>query len=135
MWRKLLLIVLSTAASILAVEALARLLGVQAKFAPLALSGSVAMRSIDGVVLWRERYPRFDEDDLRRAAADDDGFTILGLGDSILYGVGQPREGTYLERARQALAERSPRRVNILNLTVPGYNTMQENALYKEVEE
>src|SRR5262249_37019704 len=60
-------------------------------------------------------------------------FTIVGLGDSIMYGVWQTKEETYLEVARRTLSGRTDRPVEMLNLAVPGYNTVQEDAVYKEI--
>jgi lysophospholipase L1-like esterase len=89
---------------------------------------------IDGVEIWREKYPRYEPEDIRRAAADPNAFTILGLGDSIMHGGIVPKEQTYLEHTRRALAQRVSKNVAVLNLAVPGYNTMQENVVYGEIE-
>jgi len=131
----LLLVVIATVVATLAAEALARVLGVWPTLGqPVSVRG-VATRTVDGVPLWSDKYPRYDGDDLRRMANDRDAFKIIGLGDSILYGVLQPKEGTYLEQVRHALASRMKRRVEILNMAVPGYNTRQEDAVFKEVED
>jgi hypothetical protein len=50
-----------------------------------------------------------------------------------MYGVSLPKEATYLEQARRALAARSGTTIDVLNLAVPGFNTMQENAVHAEV--
>jgi hypothetical protein len=65
------------------------------------------MRTVNGVVLWQAHDPRARAEDIARAAAADDAFTVLGLGDSIMYGVGQTKEQTYLEliaAARESLS-------------------------------
>lgn len=118
---KIALALASTALTVLALELLLRF----AVGAPL--------RTVDGIVLWSVRSPRSDGADIERAANDRDAFTIVGLGDSIMYGVSVSKDATYLEHARRILAQRSKRRIEILNLAVPGYNTVQENAVHKEV--
>jgi lysophospholipase L1-like esterase len=118
---KVVLAVASTALTILALEFVLRF----AEGEPL--------RIVDGIVLWSVRSPRSDPADIERAAHDRDAFTIVGLGDSIMYGVSVPKEATYLEHARRILAQRSKRRIEILNLAVPGYNTVQENAVHEEL--
>ncbi len=95
-----------------------------------SLQGSPT-REVGGVVLWQHAEPRADVESLS-AARVDGVFQILGLGDSILFGVGLAADQTYLEEARRSLAE-SGREVRIINLATPGFNTMQENAAYAEV--
>jgi len=119
---KVILALVSTALTILAAEALLRF----AEGAPL--------RIVDGVVLWSTRSPRCDREDIQRAADDSAAFKIVGLGDSIMYGVSEPKEKTYLEQVRRELGRRSSRRVEILNMAVPGYNTIQEYTVYKEID-
>jgi lysophospholipase L1-like esterase len=123
----------STLVAILAAEGLARTLGVGASFGQLIFVRGVSTRMVDGVPLWDDKHPRCNREDIRRAATDRSAFKIIGLGDSIMYGVWQPKETTYLEETRRALAGRTKRTVEILNLAVPGYNTLQENAVYKEI--
>ena len=130
-----LLALVSTGLAVCAVEVVARMMGAGTRFGQLLNIRDVATRTVNGVPLWSPQLPRYDSDDLQRVAQNRDAFTILGLGDSILYGVGQPREATYLEQARRSLAGRSSRRVEVLNLAVPGFNTAQENAVYAEVDE
>jgi hypothetical protein len=125
----------STVIAILAAEAVTRIIGVPPEFGRLMPIKGMPTRVVDGVVLWSPDDLRYDDDDIRRVSTDRSAFKIIGLGDSIMYGVGQPEEGTYLEQTRRVLAGRSTRPVEILNLAVPGYNTMQENAVYKEIEE
>ena len=92
-----------------------------------------ASRTVDGVPLWNSANPRCDEGDLERAAKHRDAFAIVGLGDSIMYGVSQAKEETYLEVARRSLVGRANRAVEVLNLAVPGYNTVQEDVVYEEI--
>jgi lysophospholipase L1-like esterase len=125
----------ATLLAILAVEVLARAIGLRGEFGQLLPLDGVPTRTVDGVTLWADRHPRYDSEDVRRARADPDAFTILGLGDSIMYGAHQHKEDTYLEQTRRLLAARSPRTVHVLNLATPGYNTLQENAAYKEIED
>jgi lysophospholipase L1-like esterase len=127
------LVVLATILSLLAMEAVARMFGSGPTLGEMMLVRGTPTRSVDGVPLWDDGAPRYDADDLRRISNDDRGFKILGLGDSILYGVLLPKEETYLEQTRRLLARRSTRPVEVLNLAVPGYNTMQEDAAYKEI--
>lgn len=129
------LVILSTALALVIAETLARTIGAGLRFGQLMHVRDIATRTVNGVPLWQSGHPRYDDDDLRRAGQDRDAFTVLGLGDSILYGVGQPKDATYLEQARQALAGRTSRRVDVLNLAVPGFNTAQENAVFAEVGE
>ena len=128
------LILASIVVALVVTEAITRLVGVQARFGRLLFVRGVATRVVDGVPMWATRDPRYDAEDLHRAAADRDGFKIVALGDSILYGVSLAKDETYLEQARHVLASRTRRTVDILNLAVPGYNTMQEAVAYKEIE-
>jgi len=128
------LVVVSTILALVAAEILARCVGSGPKFGQLIYVRGVPTRSVDGVALWSDAHPRCDSEDIQRAAADRSAFTVVGLGDSIMYGVSQPKEATYLEQARRVLASRSKRRVEMLNLAVPGYNTLQESAVYKELD-
>jgi hypothetical protein len=92
-----------------------------------------AIRTVDGVALWAEKHPRARPEDIARAAAAEDAFVVLGLGDSIMYGMALAKEETYLERMRLALAERTARPIEVLNLAVQGYNTAQEDAVHREL--
>lgn len=127
------LAVVSAVLALLAAEMAARILRPRSAFNRLMAIPGEQTTTVDGVELWRERVPRYTSDDLRRAAADASAFRILGLGDSIMYGVGQEKEQTYLEQARRSLALRSHRTIETINLAVPGYNTLQEDAAYKEI--
>lgn len=123
----------SIVVAILLAEAVTRIIGLRPEYGQVISSHGIATRVVDGVPLWNDRIPRADAGDVRRAAADDTAFTVLGLGDSIMYGVRVEKDQTYLEQARGILARASPRQVEVLNLAVPGYNTRQEDAVYKEV--
>ena len=127
------LVVASTVLAILAAEVVARIIGLRGEYGQLVSLDGVPTRTVDGVVLWTDKFPRYDDEDLRRASNHRAAFTILGLGDSIMYGVENSKQQTYLEQTRRTLAARSPQRVEILNLATPGYNTIQENAAYKEI--
>jgi len=131
---KILLVVASTATTIIAAELVARWFNVGSEFVRVNSLSGVPTRTVDGVVLWDDAHPRTSSEDIRRVAAARDAFKIVGLGDSIMYGTDQPKENTYLEHARGVLSTRSERPVEILNLAVPGYNTVQENAVYKEID-
>ena len=132
---KTVLAVVSTLIAVVAAEALARLIGSGPTFGQRIFVREVPTRTVDGVALWSDEHPRTDAEDLRRAAADRAAFTILGLGDSIMYGVRVAKQDTYLEQTRRALEGRAKQRIEILNLAVPGFNTMQENAVHKEIED
>jgi lysophospholipase L1-like esterase len=129
------LLIGSTTLALFAAEGLARLAGVGPRFGQLLFVRGVATRTVDGVALWDDAHPRSGREDLRRAASDHNAFAIIGLGDSIMYGVWESKQATYLEQARRLVASRSTRRVEILNLAVPGYNTLQEDAVFKELDE
>jgi lysophospholipase L1-like esterase len=128
------LVLAATLVGILLAEGLARLFGLGPIYGRIFSLGDIQTRTVDGVVLWTDRAPRYDDDDIRRAA-DPATFTVLGLGDSIMYGVGQAKRDTYFEQARRVLAQHSKRQIEMLNLAVPGFNTMQENAAYEEIED
>lgn len=128
-------VLLSTVVAVFAAEALARVIGVGDTFGQLFSVRGIPTRTVDGVPLWSHKDPRCDGDDIQRVSADRSAFKIVGLGDSIMYGVSQSKDDTYLEQTRRMLATRSKRSVEILNLAVPGYNTMQEHARFKEVGE
>ncbi len=54
-------------------------------------------------------------------------FRIVGLGDSHGFGWGVPEDATFYERLESLLNDRlAPRRFEVWNLSVPGYNTVQE---------
>jgi hypothetical protein len=59
---------------------------------------------VAGVPLWEEWDPRARSEDIARVAAARDPFVVLGLGDSIMYGIA-PHEGGDVpgERMRVAL--------------------------------
>jgi len=128
---KLALVLAATLAGLLVAEGLARWIGPEPGYGRLFSLGEAPTRVVDGVTLWSEARPRAGDEDVARAAAGD-GVTVLGLGDSIMYGVGLGPEETYLERARRALVEGGAS-IEILNLAVPGYNTQQEDAVHKEL--
>lgn len=121
------------AVGVVAVEVLARLLDVVPVYGRVFSVADLPTRTVDGVVLWSDHAPRATAADVQRAAADHGAFTIVGLGDSIMYGIRLPPEATYLEQARARLAARAGRPVEILNLATPGFNTVQEDAVHKEV--
>ena len=84
--------------AILAVEALSGMSILGPTITPLPPSAdAVRLRTVDGVGLWDIQSSRTNADDIRRAADNPTVFTIVGLGDSIMYGVHQPKEKTYLE--------------------------------------
>ncbi len=133
MKQQLALAAVAIAVGLLVAEGLTRLLGINPGYGRVLALGDAPMRTVDGVVLWQHKEPRADAADIARAAAAHDAFTVLGLGDSIMYGVGQPKEKTYLEEMRRALAGRAARPVEVVNLAVPGYNTQQEDAVHREL--
>jgi lysophospholipase L1-like esterase len=131
--RQVALVAIATLVALLVAEGLARWMGINPGYGRLIALGDAPTRTVNGVVLWLDNAPRAGDDDVVRAAADHDAFTIVGLGDSIMYGVGQPPQQTYLEQTRRTLTERQTRKVDIVNLAVPGYNTMQEDAVHREI--
>jgi len=63
----------------------------------------------------------------RNPAKPPGSLRIVGLGDSHAFGWGVAREETYLAVLERFLNERfPPRRIEVWNLAVPGYNTVQE---------
>lgn len=132
MTRNLTLAAAATIAAILVAEIVARLLGIN-PYGGLPRFGDTPVRTVDGVVLWDDATPRAGRGDVARAAATPGAFVVLGLGDSIMYGVRLAKDDTYLEQARRVLAGRTKRPVEIVNLAVPGYNTLQEDAVYREL--
>lgn len=131
---KIAVVALATVAGLLVAEGLARWVGPEPGYGRLFSLGETPTRMVDGVTLWSDAQLRAGDDDLRRAAGSD-AFTVVGLGDSIMHGVGLTKEETYLELTRKALSEKAERPVEILNLAVPGYNTLQEDAVHKELGE
>ena len=140
MKQRLALAAISALVGLLIAEAVSRLPGIDPGYARL-LAGDEpgpeaargAIRTVDGVPLWQHQNPRAGPEDIARAAAAHDAFTVLGLGDSIMYGVLLAKEQTYLEQMRRALAGRVARRIEVVNLAVPGYNTLQEDAVDREL--
>lgn len=143
MIQKLALVVAATVVGLLLAEAAARVSGFDPGYGQLVPPGDPrtvetfqsTIRTVDRVPLWRDRSPRVRPEDIARAAADHDAFVVVGLGDSIMYGMALPKEDTYLEQVRLALANRTPEPVEVLNLAVQGYNTAQEDAVYHELSE
>lgn len=127
------LVVTSIVVALLIAEGLIRLIGLQPQYGLIVPLGDVAVRTLDGVDLWSTHIPRATDADIARAA-ESDAFTIVGLGDSIMYGAQQAHDETYLEQARKRLAEKGVGQLEILNLAVPGYNTKQEAAVFKELD-
>jgi hypothetical protein len=101
--KNLALLVSSTLIAVLVAEVLCRVTGIGPKFGELFAVRGILTRTVDGVPLWSEKDPRYDAEDLQRASNRRCAFKIVGLGDSIMYGVGQRKEDTYLEQARRAL--------------------------------
>lgn len=130
--RELSLAAVAVVVALLFGELLAHLLGIN-PYGGLPRFGDTPVRTVNGVVLWDDARPRTDPRDIARAAANPGAFVVLGLGDSIMYGVKLPKEETYLEETRRIVASRTTRPVEIVNLAVPGYNTLQEDAVYREL--
>lgn len=133
MTRNLALAVVAAIVAVIMAEGVARLLGIN-PYGGLPRFGDTPVRTVDGVVLWDDAHPRAGAADVARAAASRGAFVVLGLGDSIMYGVRLSKEETYLEETRRLLAARTPRPVEVINLAVPGYNTLQEDAVYREID-
>jgi len=128
-----LLVLLSSLLAIGLAEFLSGRVGLPPGFGRVHPLDGAPTREVDGVVLWDHAQPRVD-DVAQSAPPDGDAFVVLGLGDSIMYGVGLAVEQTYFEHARRALAEQG-RDVRLFNLATPGFNTMQENAAHEEIAE
>ncbi|MDX2166785.1 MAG: SGNH/GDSL hydrolase family protein [Deltaproteobacteria bacterium] len=126
---KLLIVVVATLATLLAAEIATRLVYSRSDLGRLISFGSAPTRTVDGVVLWDSEDLRYDRSDLRRVAQRADTFTVVGLGDSIMYGIELPKSDTYLEQARDILQRRLEQPVEMINLAVRGYNTAQEDAV------
>jgi len=59
---------------------------------------------------------------------------VLALGDSITFGMGVEQDKTFPAQTEALLNARSPgARVEVLNMGIPGYNTLHELALLREV--
>lgn len=60
-------------------------------------------------------------------------FRVIGLGDSVTFGVGVPRERVFLKVAEEVLnRDGDSQRFEVLNLGVPGYNSAMMAALLEE---
>ncbi|MEA2627001.1 MAG: hypothetical protein QOD06_3046 [Candidatus Binatota bacterium] len=59
-------------------------------------------------------------------------FRIVGLGDSHMFGWGVPREETFLTQLESLVERTRPGGVEVWNLAVPGYNTVQEVQTFAE---
>jgi hypothetical protein len=63
----------------------------------------------------------------------DNGFRVVGLGDSILFGWGIDLEATGVHVLRRRLAEALPRHaVDVIGTGVPGYNTAMEAEVLRQ---
>ncbi len=115
-------------------EGIARIVGVPPQWGRvLGTRGGMTTRLSDGVALWNDHNPRYTDDDIDRAVSDPKIFKIVGFGDSITYGVLLEKDQTFLAQTERLLGPRSKRPIAVLNMAVPGFSTLQENALYKEV--
>ncbi|MDD4939039.1 MAG: SGNH/GDSL hydrolase family protein [Candidatus Omnitrophica bacterium] len=56
----------------------------------------------------------------------DDIFRILGVGDSVTAGTYLPQDQRYINRLGEILADKTNKRIEIINAGVGGYNTWQE---------
>jgi len=56
-------------------------------------------------------------------------FRLLGLGDSLMFGLGVDNEDVYARWVEQLLSAKLDRPVEFINLAVPGYNTAIEAAI------
>jgi lysophospholipase L1-like esterase len=130
--RELALAAAATVVALLVAESLTRLLGLN-PYGNLRVVDTPT-RTVDGVVLWGDTHPRASPADIARAAATPGAFTVVGLGDSIMYGFGLTKQETYLERMRHLLESRTARPVEVINLAVQGYNTLQEDAVHRELD-
>ena len=133
MKQQLALAAASLVVGLLVAEGLTRLLGINPGYGRLLALGDTPIHTVDGIPLWQDHDPRGGPEDIARAAANHDAFTVLGLGDSIMYGVRLTKEQTYLEQMRRALAGRAARPVEVVNLAVQGYDTLQEDAVDREL--
>ena len=125
------LAVVSLLLALAIVEMGVRTIGLPSDFRRLIALYGKPTRNVGDTILWNHDRPRHDIEHIE--AIDDDSFVIVGLGDSIMYGVEVPAEHTYLEQTRGILNQRASGRVEIINLAVPGYNTAQENAVHEEI--
>ena len=130
---RVLLVLTSIVVALGIAEGIARVIGVPPQFGRVLGPQGMTTRMSDGVALWSDGDPRCTDDDIERAASNPSSFKIVGFGDSITYGVLLPKEQTFLAQTERLLAPRSKRPIEVLNMAVPGFSTLQENALYKEV--
>lgn len=66
---------------------------------------------------------RGSEDDSKK---DANTVRVLGIGDSVTFGLGVPSEATFLKVLEQLLQRRQDRTFQVMNGAVVGYNTFQE---------
>ncbi len=87
----------------------------------------------NGLVMWENPVAvEYDRAALARLGADSGHFKIVGLGDSILFGVDVERERTYMSQIRRYAPALGGREVVTVNLGVPGYNIRQSTERYRE---
>ena len=58
---------------------------------------------------------------------------LLALGDSVTFGMGVPQEQTYPRQAEILLSESRGAPVEVLNMGMPGYNTVHQLAQLREI--
>lgn len=87
----------------------------------------------NGVILWKVNQHFNDEilDDFKKK---DGKFRIVALGDSIMNGSNVSPGKTYISILRNTL-EKESKNVKILDLSIPGYNFIQEASLLLEVDD
>ncbi|HJT60305.1 MAG TPA: SGNH/GDSL hydrolase family protein [Burkholderiales bacterium] len=72
--------------------------------------------------------------DVRRAAVPAPGTVrVLALGDSVTYGMGVAQEHTFPRQTEGLLSAARGAPVEVLNLGMPGYNTLHQLALLREM--
>jgi len=120
---ELLLLLLGLAAGLLAAEAVVRVLALAeprpSGYAPV--NTSLPARRQDNALGYRDR---------ERSLAKPSGVRrVVSLGDSFAWGVGVERDDAYPQRLERALGERrAGERWEVVNLALPGMNTVDEAA-------
>lgn len=128
---KLLLLTLTIIVSCTVLEIASRRIMPRALYVPKIDLKRYPAWSHDGIVLWNMNQ-HYDDSKLERFKNDSDSFKIVGIGDSIMNGSFIPPEKTYMAMMEETLKNKGMRAIT-LDLSIPGYNFLQEASLYLDV--
>ncbi|MFA6449205.1 MAG: SGNH/GDSL hydrolase family protein [bacterium] len=120
-------------AALAAAELIARVIMPMPLYFPRVNHKEAKWKEYRGVVIWDLKHVGHEDLDKKaiEAAKRTDAFKIVGLGDSIMFGSGIDAKDTYMSRLGSELEKSIGRKVEVADLSQPGYNIRQESALFE----